>query len=131
MGLGLMSIRVERSEVNPEDGRCQYYVSLQPHVKRDDADVHSRIPVEVALSVSETGDLADLSFEIPKKYRTQHALSLISGAGKVARQSQGPVTYVDPRVFISVPGFNGDAVFTAAANLELDAGGRIIGVEVH
>lgn len=126
-----MNIRVERSEVNPEDGRCQYYVSLQPHIKRDDIDVQVRIPVEVALSVSETGDLADLSFEVPKKYRTQQALSLISKAGKAVRETQAPVSYVDPRVFISVPGFNGDAVFTAAANLELDAAGRIIGVEVH
>jgi len=115
---------VERSEFDLKDGRCQYYVLLKPNVEKEDVEVHRRVPVEVGISVSETGDLADLSFVVPKKYRTDHALSFI----KAHRDS---ASYVDPRVFISIPGNNGDSVLSAAANLEVDAAGRIVGVDRH
>src|SRR5512142_1858335 len=107
-------INVEKSEVDPDEGRCQYYVLLKPGVSKEEVEVHMRVPVEVGISVSETGDLADLSFVVPKKYRTDHALAFL----KAHRDS---ASYVDPRVFISIPGNNGDSVLSAAANLEVDA----------
>lgn len=119
-----MPIQVERSNFDPEDGRYQYYVAFKGNTTREDAPVHHRVPVEVAVSVSETGDLADLSFEVPKKYRNEVALTFI-------RQEAPHANYVDPRVFVAIPGSSGDAVLTAVANLELDAAGRIIGMDIH
>lgn len=118
-----MGIQIERTNFSMDDGRFQYYVNLKPGVSKDDLEVHTRVAVEVAVSVSETGDLADLSFELPKKWRTEHALTYL-------KKNEG-ATYVDPRVFIAVPGQSGDAVLAAPANLEIDAAGRIIGVDIH
>lgn len=117
-------INVERSEFDPNEGRCQYYVLLKPNASKGDVEVHMRVPVEVGISVSESGDLADLSFIVPKKYRNDNALSFI----KAHRES---ANYVDPRVFISIPGLTGDSVLSAAANLEVDVAGRIVGVDIH
>ena len=117
-------VNVERSEIDPQDGRCQYYVLLKPNVSKEEVEVHMRVPVEVGISVSETGELADLSFVVPKKYRNDHALSFL----KAHRDS---ASYVDPRVFISIPGSSGDSVLSVAANLEVDAAGRIVGVDIH
>lgn len=117
-------ISVERSEFDPQDGRCQYYVLLKPNATKEEVEVHIRVPVEVGISVSETGELADLSFVVPKKYRNEHALTFL----KAHRDS---ASYVDPRVFISIPGNNGDSVLSAAANLEVDTAGRIVGLDIH
>ena len=117
-------INVERSEIDPDEGRCQYYVLLKPKAAMEDVEVHIRVPVEVGISVSETGELADLSFVVPKKYRNENALSFI-------HSHRDSASYVDPRVFISIPGHSGDSVLTAAANLEVDAAGRIVGVDIH
>ncbi len=119
---GEMSIRVERSEFD-ENGRCQYHVLLKPHATRDDVQVQMRVPVEVAVSVSETGELADLTFIVPKKFRNDDALSYV--------KSQKVANYVDPRVFIAFPGMNGDSVMSTAGNLEFDAAGRIVGVDIQ
>ena len=117
-------INVESSETDPKDGRRQYYVLLKPNVTKEEVEVHMRVPVEAGISVSETGELADVSFVVPKKYRTDHALSFL----KAHRDS---ASYVDPRVFISIPGNNGDSVLVVAANLEVDEAGRIIGLHIH
>ena len=117
-------IQVQRSDFDPQDGRCQYYVLLKPHADKEDVEVHMRVPIEVGISVSETGELADLSFVVPKKYRPDDALSFI-------KAHRGSASYVDPRVFISIEGRSGDSVLSAAANLEVDAAGRIIGVDIH
>ena len=114
-----MSIRVERTQFD-DDGRCQYYVQLRPNASND---VHLRVPVEVAVSVAENGDLADLTFVLPKKYRTSQALTFL--------KKEEAASYVDPRVFIAFPGLSGDSVISAAANLEVDAAGRIIGLEIQ
>ncbi len=119
-----MPIQVERGNLDPQDGRYQYYVGFKGNTSREQAEVHVRVPVEVAVSVSETGDLADLSFEVPKKYRNDVALTFI-------RQETPHVNYVDPRVFVAIPGASGDAVLSAVANLELDAAGRIIGMDIQ
>ena len=108
---------------NPDDGRFQYYVGLKPNTAKDELDVQTRVPVEVAVSVSETGDLVDLAFELPKKWRTEQALTFI--------KRQDAANYVDPRVFIVFNGVSGDSVLAAPANLEIDAAGRIIGLDIH
>jgi hypothetical protein len=118
-----MSIRVERSNFDVAEGRCQYHVMLKPHTSKEEVSVETRVPVEVALSVSENGDLADVSFVVPKKYRSEQALAFL--------KKQPTVNYVDPRVFLAIPGSSGDSVFKAPANLEVDAAGRIIGLDIH
>ncbi len=125
-----MYVQVERTDVDPATGRCRYYVSLKPEMAREDSEAKLRIAVEAAISVSETGDLADLSFVVPKKYRNQQALTFVSKLSKVAfKPVAGTVSYVAPRVFIAVPGYQGDAVFAVPARLEVDAAGRIIALE--
>lgn len=129
-----MYVQVERTDIDPHTGRCRYYVSLKPDMSREDAEAKVRVAVEAAISVSETGDLADVTFTLPKKYRGQTALTFIAKLSKStagAKQAQGTVSYVPPRVFIAVPGYHGDAVFAAPASLEVDAGGRIIGLEIE
>jgi len=118
-----MSIRVERSDFDVEEGRCQYYVLLKPNVSKEEVGVQTRVPVEVAVSVSENGDLADVSFVVPKKYRSDQALAFL--------KKQPTVNYVSPRVFLAIPGSSGDSVFNAPANLEVDAAGRIVGLDIH
>jgi hypothetical protein len=119
-----MSVSVQREDFDIEQG-YQYYVSFKPHVDLVESagEVHSRIPVEASLSVSETGDLADLSFALPKPCRSEQALAFI--------RNQDTVSLLPGRVMLTVPGLSGDAVATAEANLELDLAGRIIGVEIH
>ncbi len=116
-----MCIQVERSSFDPAVG-FQYYLYFKPHMDEDGSDVRQRIPVEVAVSVSETGDLADCTFELPKPLRTDDAISFL--------RIQDGVNYIPPRIFIDFPGQNGDAVVRAAANLELDLAGRIMGMEL-
>jgi hypothetical protein len=116
-------IQVERSDFDPSVG-FQYYVYFKPYMMEEEGGgiVHQRMPVETAVSVNENGDLADFTFELPKSCRNDHALTFL-------RRHQG-VNYVPPRVFIDVPGQNGDAVIRAAANLDLDLAGRIVGMEI-
>ncbi len=116
-----MSIQVERSDFDPTVG-FQYYLYFKPHMVEDGGDVRHRIPVEVAVSLSESGDIADCTFELPKTLRTDDAMAFL-------RRQEG-VTYVAPRLFIDFPGQSGDAVIQAAANLELDLAGRIMGMEL-
>jgi hypothetical protein len=116
-----MPIQVERSDFDPTVG-FQYYLYFKPHMVEDGGDVRHRIPVEVAVSLSESGDIADCTFELPKNLRTDDAMAFL-------RRQEG-VTYVAPRLFIDFPGHNGDAVIQAAANLELDLAGRIMGMEL-
>ena len=81
------------------------------------------MPVEAAISVSETGELADLAFELPKPCRNDLALQFI--------RNDTMADYIEPRVLIAVPGFNGDAVLKAPAKLDLDRAGRIVGMEIQ
>ncbi len=116
-----MGIQVERSGFDPAVG-FQYYLYFKPHMDQDGGDVRQRIPVEVAVSLSEGGDIADCTFELPKSLRTEEAISFL--------RHQDGVNYIPPRIFIDFPGHNGDAVIRAAANLELDLAGRIMGMEL-
>lgn len=115
-------IEVERCNFDEARGRYQYYVFFKPEMVRDDPEVQSRVPVEVALSISETGELADVSFVLPKQHRNQQALALLA--------KEKAVSYVPPRVYFVVPGSAGDTVLNAIAHLDVDYLGRIIGMEI-
>ena len=73
--------------------------------------------------MSETGDVADLSFMLPKMCRNEHALAFLKRDPNAA--------CVENRVFIALPGQSGDAVFNAPATLELDHAGRIVAIEIN
>jgi hypothetical protein len=76
--------------------------------------------VEVAVSLTENGDLADLTFAVPKHLRNPLALSFICGEG------QG--SYVEPHVFAAVEGRSGDTVVSVPGRLDVDMAGRIVGM---
>jgi len=116
-----MPIQVEKSGFDPTVG-FQYYLYFKPHMNEDGADVRQRIPVEVAVSLSESGEIADCSFELPKTLRNDRSMSFLRG--------HTGVNYIAPRIFIDFPGQSGDAVIKAAANLDLDLSGRIMGMEL-
>jgi hypothetical protein len=117
-----MGMRIEKSGYDPEDGFL-YYVIFKPSLELGDESVSTRMPVSAAVSVTETGELADLVFELPKQCRNDEALHYIRG--------DNAAEYVEPRVFIVVPGSNGDTAVSAAAKLDLDVLGRIVGMEIQ
>src|ERR1700743_1178460 len=57
-----MSLRVARGIYNPEKDRFNYYVSFKPTLDptTEERGTDKSYPIEVALSVTETGELADL-----------------------------------------------------------------------
>lgn len=115
-------IRIDRGDFDPKNGRFRYFVCfVDSEVGKD--DVHQRVPVEVAVSVSENGDLADFTFQLPKTCRTDTALALLRG--------EPAASQVDSRVFVSIPGLSGDVVISSAAELQMDAAGRILGINIH
>lgn len=117
-----MGMRIERSGYDPQDGFL-YYVIFKPALELGDQSVDKRMPVTAAVSVTETGELADVVFEVPKQCRTEDALHYVC--------SDKAAEYVEPRVFIVVPGSNGDTAISAAAKLDLDVLGRIVGMEIQ
>lgn len=116
-----MAIHVERTEFDEQMG-YQYYVAFNSNGTFEEDEVHDRVPVEVALSLCENGDLADFSFELPKICRSEAALEFLNESGNAR--------YVEPRVYVTMPGLSGDTVARAAGRLELDIAGRIIGLEI-
>jgi hypothetical protein len=116
-----MAIQVERTEFDEQLG-YQYYVAFNPSGTLEEDEVHDRVPVEVAVSLCENGDLADFSFELPKICRSEAALEFLKEAGNAR--------YIGPRVYITMPELSGDVVAQAAGRLELDLAGRIIGLEI-
>lgn len=116
-----MSLRVERTDYDPESGYL-YYVFFNPHWELEADEVKQRVPLEVAVSLTETGELADVSFTLPKPCRTQQALSFI--------HRDETVGLVNDRIYVAVPGQNGDAVVKALGALDLDVAGRIVGMEI-
>lgn len=116
-----MVMRVERTDYDPEAGYL-YYVFFNPHWELEADEVKQRVPLEVAVSLTETGDLADVSFTLPKPCRNAQALSFIHRDETVGQ--------VNDRIFVAVPGQNGDAVVKALGALDLDIAGRIVGMEI-
>jgi hypothetical protein len=119
-----MSLRVARGVYNPEKDRFNYYVSFKPTLDptTEERGADQSYPVEVALSVTEIGDLADLAFSLPEPCRSRRSLEYLSRTNSA--------TVVDERVFITVPELNGDSVLEGRGQLELDSFGRIIGLEI-
>jgi hypothetical protein len=116
-----VSLRVERTEYDPESGYL-YYVFFNPHWELEADEVKQRVPLEVAVSLTETGELADVTFTLPKPCRNEQALSFIHRDETVGQ--------VNDRVFVAVPGQNGDSVIKALGALDLDVSGRIVGMEI-
>jgi hypothetical protein len=117
-----MSIRVKRAEFDPTDGFL-YYVIFKPNLEVGVEDLQMRTEVEAVISLTETGELADLSFLVPKMLRNDQALAFICGEG------QG--SYVEPHVFLAVPGSSGDTVVSVPGRLEVDMAGRIVGMVIQ
>lgn len=117
-----MAFQVDRSPFDPESG-FEYYICFKAESEVDGDEVRSRISVEAALSISETGDIADLSFMLPKICRNDHSLCYLKRDPTAA--------CVENRVFVALPGLSGDVVFNAPATLELDHAGRIVAIEIN
>lgn len=120
-----MSMRVARGVYNPEKDRFQFYVSFKPALDptKEERGADMRYKIDVALSITETGELADLAFTLPKHCCNTKTLQYVAGTNSA--------TVVDERVFVTIPGMNGDSVLQAKASLELDGAGRIIGLEIN
>jgi hypothetical protein len=116
-----MSLRIERTEYDPETGYL-YYVFFNPLWELEADEVKQRVPLEVAVSLTETGQIADVSFTLPKPCRNPQALSFI--------HRDRTVGLVNDRIFVAVPGQNGDAVVKALGALDMDLAGRIVGMEI-
>lgn len=117
-----MAFQVDRSAFDPDSG-FEYYICFKPPSQVDGDEVTSRISIEVAVSVSETGDIADLSFVLPKACRNDYSLTYI--------KKDSTALCVENRVFVSLPGLSGDAVLNAPGTVELDNGGRIVAIEIN
>lgn len=119
-----MSLRVARGVFNPEKDRFHFYVAFKPTLDptADERGVESSFEVEVAVSITETAELADLAFTLPEPCRTARCLEYITRTYSAS--------VVDGRVFVTVPGMNGDTVLAADGVLELDGAGKIIGIEI-
>jgi hypothetical protein len=117
-----MAFQVDRSPFDPESG-FEYYICFKPESQVEGDEVRSRISLGIAVSVTETGDVADLSFVLPKACRSDFAMSYL------ARDPS--VSCIENRVFVAIPGLSGDAVLEAPGTLELDSAGRIVAVEIN
>jgi len=119
-----MSLRVARGVYNPEKERFHYYVSFKPTLDptEEQRGAEWTYPIEVALSVTETGELADVAFSLPQTLRSRRYLEYL------VRTSSANV--VEDKVFITVPGLSGDSVLECPGTLEVDAAGRIMGLEI-
>lgn len=119
-----MALRVARGLYNPEKDRFHFYVAFKPALDPtlEERGANARYRIDVALSLTETGELADLAFTLPKHCCNNLTLQYVAGTSAA--------TVIDERVFVTVPGMNGDSVLEAKASLELDGAGRIIGLEI-
>ena len=118
-------MRIARGVYDPEKDTFHYYVSFKPTLDptTEERGVERSYPVEVALSVTETGELADVAFTLPQSLcnrRCREYLSRTHSANVVAE-----------KVFLTVPGLSGDSVLEGVGSMELDAAGRIMGLEIN
>lgn len=120
-----MSLRVARGVYNPEKERFHYYVSFKPTLDptEEERAVEQSYAVDVALSVTETGELADVAFSLPASLLNRRCLEYLTRTSSA--------NLVDERVFVTVPGLNGDSVLQGRGNLEIDSAGRIMGLEIN
>ena len=118
-----MSLRVARGVFNPEKERFHYYVSFKPTLDPTDEEreVEDRHKFDVAVLITETGELADLAFTLP----TRAATSNPCNTSIVPTPPRG-----GDHVFVTVPGMNGDSVLEVHGTLEIDGAGKIMGLEI-
>ena len=117
-----MGFRVERSEFDAEHGFL-YHLCFKPNMALGQEVLSARITIQTVIWLSETSDLAELTFEVPKECRHVEALRFIC--------QESEAKYVEPRVFISRSGCSGDAVLDLPAKLDLDFAGRIVGMTIQ
>ena len=119
-----MSLRVARGVFNPEKERFHYYVSFKPTLDptEEQRDVEASHRIDVAVSVTETGELADLTFTLPEACCNKQSLQYVTRTDSAS--------VVNDRVFVVVPGMNGDSVLEAHGTLEIDGAGKIMGLEI-
>ncbi len=119
-----MSLRVARGEYNPENERFQYYVSFKPTLDptANERGAEASYRIEVAVSLTETGELADVAFTLPVPCRDKKTLQYVA--------TTDSAKVVEDRVFVTVPGLSGDSVLEADGKLELDGAGKIMGLEI-
>jgi hypothetical protein len=120
-----MSLRVARGVYNPEKERFHYYVSFKPTLDptEEERAVEASYLVDVAVSLTETGELADLAFTLPERCRDRRSLDYLSRTDSA--------NVVEGHVFVTVPGMNGDSVLEAHGTLEIDGAGKIMGLEIN
>ena len=107
---------------DPESG-FEYYICFKPESQVEGDEVRSRISLEVAVSVTETGDIADLSFMLPKVCRTDYSLSFLK------RDPAGELRG-EPRLSAH-PRPERRCRAGGSRHLELDNAGRIVAVEIN
>jgi hypothetical protein len=117
-----MAFQVDRSQFDPDSG-FEYYICFKPENQVQGDEVQSRVSVVASVSLTETGDIADLSFVLPKNCRSDYSLSFL--------KMDATALCVENRVFISLPGMSGDAVMNVPATLELDNSGRVVAIELN
>lgn len=115
-------MKIDKADYDPVTGFL-YYVTFKPNMELGQTGITARMPIDAAVSLTETGDLADLMFVVPKQCRNEVALSYL--------RKQAETRYVEPRVFIAVPGSSGDAVIDTPATLDMDGAGRIVGMQIQ
>ena len=101
-----MSLRVARGVFNPEKERFHYYVSFKPTLDptEEKRAAGVRHKIDVAVSVTETGELADLPL---------HSLNPVATSNPCNTSPNRFASVVEDRVFVVVPGMNGDSVLEA------------------
>ena len=116
-----MAFQVDRSPFDPESG-FEYYICFKPESQVEGDEVQSRISVEIGVSVSETGDMADLSFMLPKACRNDSRCPSSSAIRRRPAWRTGCLFHARPerRCGAQAPG-----------TLELDNAGRIVAVEIN
>jgi hypothetical protein len=114
--------QVERSEFDPENG-FSYYVSFRPDLLIAGEEISAQMMVQAVIWLSETGELAEFTFEVPKPCRNSQALKFIC-QGDAAN-------YAEPRVCVALPGSSSEAALDLPAMLDLDFAGRIVGMEIQ
>ena len=117
-----MDFQVERSEFDAESGFF-YYVSFKPDLSIAGEDISAQMTVQAVVWLSETSNLAEFAFEVPKQCRNSEALKFVC--------KKGAASYTEPRVFIALPGSSGEAAVDLPATLDLDFAGRIVGMEIQ
>jgi len=117
-----MDFQVERSEFDPENG-FSYYVFFKPDLSIAGEEISAQMVVQAVVWLSETSDLAEFTFEVPKPCRNSRALKFVC--------KDGAANYAEPRVFIALPGASGEAAIDLPATLDLDFAGRIVGMEIQ